>query len=202
MIAVVDYGIGNLQSVHKALGSLSVDSKVTDLKKDIDDASSIIFPGVGSFGDCLSNLENKNLLDPLMYAIKCGKPFLGICLGLQILFESSEESPGHDGLGVFKGNISKIEFETNDLKVPHMGWNQVDIKKDSRIFKGIPDKSWFYFVHSYKFDNDPLITDCTSEYGADFSALISSDNVFASQFHPEKSSNVGLQFLKNFSELN
>ncbi|MBT3475688.1 imidazole glycerol phosphate synthase subunit HisH [bacterium] len=201
MIAIIDYGFGNLRSVSKALSLLSIDSKITDSKKVIEDASSIIFPGVGSFGDCIKNLDDKKIIEPIKSSIKKGKPFLGICLGLQILFENSEESPGSIGFSFFKGSIDKIEFESNKLKVPHMGWNQVLFKGNSRLFRGIPDKSWFYFVHSFKSNINAHITDSISNYGDDFSSSISSDNIYATQFHPEKSSTVGLKVLKNFSQI-
>lgn len=201
MIAIVDYGFGNLKSVSKALSLLSIDSKITDQKKEIEDASSIIFPGVGSFGDCIKNLEDKKIFEPIKDSIKKGKPFLGICLGLQILFENSEESPGSMGFSFFKGSVDKIEFESKKLKVPHMGWNQVEFKGNSRLFKGIPNRSWFYFVHSFKSNVDSKITDSISNYGDDFASSICSDNIYATQFHPEKSSNVGLEVLRNFSKI-
>ena len=201
MIAIIDYGFGNLRSVSKALSLLSINSKITDSKQEIQDASAIIFPGVGSFGDCIKNLNDKDIIKPIKDSIKSGKPFLGICLGLQILFDSSEESPGSKGLSLLDGSIDKIQFESNNLKVPHMGWNQVEIKNTSKILKDIPNNSWFYFVHSYKSSVDEAFTDSVSNYGNDFASSISIDNIFATQFHPEKSSSLGLKVLKNFCEI-
>ena len=201
MIAIVDYGFGNLRSVSKALSLLSIDSKITDSKNVIEDSESIIFPGVGSFGDCIKNLEEKKILEPIKKSIQSGKPFLGICLGLQILFENSQESPDSVGLSMLEGGVDRIEFESNKLKVPHMGGNQVEFKKSSPLFEGVPNKSWFYFVHSYKTAIKDELTDSISSYGVDFSSSISLDNIFATQFHPEKSSSFGLKVLKNFSKL-
>ena len=199
MIAIVDYGFGNLKSVSKALSLLSIDSKITDQKKEIEDASSIIFPGVGSFGDCIKNLEDKKIFEPIKDSIKKGKPFLGICLGLQILFENSEESPGSMGFSFFKGSVDKIEFESKKLKVPHMGWNQVEFKGNSRLFKGIPNRSWFYFVHSFYCEpkNKKLILSKTNLEKFSFCSSVMLKNLIGVQFHPEKSSQAGINLLKN-----
>lgn len=200
MISIIDYGLGNLKSVHKALKSLGFTSKITSSIKDINNCNGIIFPGVGSFGDCMKELDNRGLIDSLKKSIGSGKPFMGICLGLQILFERSEESPNVEGLSILKGEISKIKFD-KDLKVPHMGWNKINIIKDSSILQGINSDTWMYFVHSFKFNNDLKITDSVSSYGEIFSASINKDNIFATQFHPEKSSKIGLTILKNFADL-
>ena len=200
MISIIDYGLGNLKSVHKALNSLGFTSKITSSIKDINNSNGIIFPGVGSFGDCMKELDNRGLINSLKKSISSGKPFMGICLGLQILFERSEESPNVEGLSILKGEISKIKFD-NDLKVPHMGWNKINIIKDSSILQGINSDTWMYFVHSFKFNNDLKITDSVSSYGEIFSASINKDNIFATQFHPEKSSEIGLTILKNFADL-
>jgi len=200
MISIIDYGLGNLKSVHKALKSLGFTSKITSSIKDINNSNGIIFPGVGSFGDCMKELDNRGLINSLKKSISSGKPFMGICLGLQILFERSEESPNVEGLSILKGEISKIKFD-NDLKVPHMGWNKINIIKDSSILQGINSDTWMYFVHSFKFNNDLKITDSVSSYGEIFSASINKDNIFATQFHPEKSSKIGLAILKNFADL-
>lgn len=200
MISIIDYGLGNLKSVHKALKSLGFTSKITSSIKDINNCNGIIFPGVGSFGDCMKELDNRGLIDSLKKSIGSGKPFMGICLGLQILFERSEESPNVEGLSILKGEISKIKFD-KDLKVPHMGWNKINIIKDSSILQGIDSDTWMYFVHSFKFNNDLEITDSVSSYGEIFSASINKDNIFATQFHPEKSSKIGLTILKNFADL-
>lgn len=200
MISIIDYGLGNLKSVHKALNSLGFTSKITSSIKDINNCNGIIFPGVGSFGDCMKELDKRDLINSLKKSISSGKPFMGICLGLQILFERSEESPNVEGLSILKGEISKIKFD-KDLKVPHMGWNKINIIKDSSILQGIDSDTWMYFVHSFKFNNDLKITDSLSSYGEIFSASINKDNIFATQFHPEKSSKVGLTILKNFADL-
>tara|TARA_B000000557_G_scaffold264124_1_gene268539 strand:- start:1450 stop:2058 length:609 start_codon:yes stop_codon:yes gene_type:complete len=200
MISIIDYGLGNLKSVHKALNSLGFTSKITSSIKDINNCNGIIFPGVGSFGDCMKELDKRDLINSLKKSISSGKPFMGICLGLQILFERSEESPNVEGLSILKGEISKIKFD-KDLKVPHMGWNKINIIKDSSILQGIDSDTWMYFVHSFKFNNDLEITDSVSSYGEIFSASINKDNIFATQFHPEKSSKIGLTILKNFADL-
>lgn len=200
MISIIDYGLGNLKSVHKALNSLGFTSKITSSIKDINNCNGIIFPGVGSFGDCMKELDKRDLINSLKKSISYGKPFMGICLGLQILFERSEESPNVEGLSILKGEISKIKFD-KDLKVPHMGWNKINIIKDSSILQGIDSDTWMYFVHSFKFNNDLEITDSVSSYGEIFSASINKDNIFATQFHPEKSSKIGLTILKNFADL-
>ena len=200
MISIIDYGLGNLKSVHKALNSLGFTSKITSSIKDINNCNGIIFPGVGSFGDCMKQLDDRGLINSLKKSISSGKPFMGICLGLQILFERSEESPNVEGLSILKGEISKIKFD-KDLKVPHMGWNKINIIKDSSILQGIDSDTWMYFVHSFKFNNDLKITDSVSSYGEIFSASINKDNIFATQFHPEKSSKVGLTILKYFADL-
>lgn len=200
MISIIDYGLGNLKSVHKALNSLGFTSKITSSIKDINNCNGIIFPGVGSFGDCMKELDKRDLINSLKKSISSGKPFMGICLGLQILFERSEESPNVEGLSILKGEISKIKFD-KDLKVPHMGWNKINIIKDSSILQGINSDTWMYFVHSFKFNNDLEITDSVSSYGEIFSASINKDNIFATQFHPEKSSKIGLTILKNFADL-
>ncbi|MBA4728752.1 MAG: imidazole glycerol phosphate synthase subunit HisH [Thermodesulfobacteriota bacterium] len=200
MISIIDYGLGNLKSVYKALKSLGFTSKITSSIKDIDNCNGIIFPGVGSFGDCMKQLDDRGLINSLKKSISSGKPFMGICLGLQILFERSEESPNVEGLSILKGEISKIKFD-KDLKVPHMGWNKINIIKNSKILQGINSDTWMYFVHSFKLNNDLKITDSVSSYGEIFSASINKDNIFATQFHPEKSSKIGLTILKNFADL-
>jgi|TARA_B100001029_G_scaffold15388_1_gene10297 glutamine amidotransferase len=201
MIAIVDYGFGNLQSVKKALSLLNCESTITTSIKKINSAHSIIFPGVGAFGDCINNLHEKDLFETLKNSIKQGKPFLGICLGLQILFEGSDETPEVEGLSIFTGNIDKIDFNKHKLKVPHMGWNQIEIKKKSKLLEDIENLSWMYFVHSYKLNTGSDITDTVSVYGDEFVSSISWENVYATQFHPEKSSRQGLQILKNFASI-
>ena len=203
MIAIVDYGMGNLRSVSKAFESQGFPVIVTRYSEDIERASGLVLPGVGAFGDCVKHLDEFGLTGPVKDFIHSGKPFLGICLGLQMLFEGSEESPGVKGLGILKGKVVRFpDFEKERLKVPHMGWNQIEIKKDVPVLEGIPDKSWFYFVHSYyPVPEDESVTAITSNYGIDFTAAVQSGNLFACQFHPEKSSAYGLRMLSNFASI-
>ncbi len=203
MIAIVDYGMGNLRSVSKAFQSQGFPVSVTNDSKDIESASGLVLPGVGAFGDCVKHLSELGLTDPIKEFISSGKPFLGICLGLQVLFEESEESPGTVGLGILRGKVVRFpRFEKEKLKVPHMGWNQIEIKKDVPVLEGIPNKSWFYFVHSYyAAPEDEGVIAVTSRYGFDFTAAVQTDNLFACQFHPEKSSTLGLRILNNFASI-
>lgn len=208
MIALIDYGVGNLYSVEKALkfggGEVKVTNSVTDLKK----AEKLVLPGVGAFGDCMKNLEATGLIPTILEQVLLHKPLLGICVGLQILFESSEESPNVRGLGVFKGEVKKIRAD--GLKIPHMGWNSIQIgRKDnlvkygsSKLLAGLEGKNYFYFVHSYHAvpSNENLVT-ATTNYGEDVTAAVELGKVFATQFHPEKSGDVGLKVLKNFVEM-
>ena len=204
MIALIDYGAGNIQSVIKALEYIGCDDIcVTSDKSVLASADAAILPGVGSFGHAMECLNNSGLTDAVKEFIAADKPFLGICLGLQMLFEESEESPGVQGLGVLKGKISLIPCDYGmDLKIPHIGWNSLDIKKPDGIFKDIPNDAYVYFVHSYylKADDENIVT-ATTEYGVHIHASVEKENVFACQFHPEKSSDVGLHILKNFVEL-
>ena len=200
MIAIIDYGAGNLQSVKKALDFLGYESVITDDEKIIEGASHIILPGVGSFGDAMDSIRKRGLEEVIKNAASGDKKFLGICLGLQLLFEESEESPGVKGLGVFKGSIVKIP-ENLGLKVPHMGWNSVDIKQNSGIFKDIENDSYFYFVQSFYLKNaDSEIVAGCAEYGAEIQCAVQKGRVAATQFHPEKSGEIGLKLLKNFAE--
>jgi glutamine amidotransferase len=198
MVAIIDYGAGNLQSVKKALDFLGYENEITLDKKKIADASHIILPGVGSFGDAMASIRERDLEDTIKSAANGDKPFLGICLGLQLLFEKSEESPNVDGLGIFKGSIVSIPKD-NGLKVPHIGWNSVELKQNSGIFDGIDENSYFYFVHSYYLNNaDEQLVAATTNYGVEIQCAVQKGNVCATQFHPEKSSEVGLKLLKNF----
>lgn len=200
MIAVIDYGAGNLSSVKKALDYLGVESEITQDREKISNASHIILPGVGSFGDALKSMRERGLDGVTKEAAMSGKPFLGICLGLQLLFESSEESPGVEGLGILKGKIVKIP-KGDGLKVPHIGWNSVSLKQKDGIFSGIDDNSYFYFVHSYYLkgaDGDAVAG--TTEYGVEIECAVQKGNICATQFHPEKSGKSGLKLLKNFIE--
>ena len=201
MIAIIDYDAGNLRSVEKALLSLGEDVVVTRKKDEIMNASKVILPGVGSFGDCMGKLKDYDLIEVIHNTVNSGKPFLGICLGLQLLYESSEESVGTKGLSILKGNIVKIP-DKEGIKVPHMGWNSIDIATDKKLFKGIKDQSCVYFVHSYYLDaknKDEVAATC--HYSTTIDASVEKDNVFACQFHPEKSGDVGLKIIKNFIEI-
>ena len=200
MIAVIDYGVGNLFSVSKAVEAVGAEVEVTGDADRIRAADKLILPGVGAFGDCMRNLQSAGLDGLIVDQIESGKPLMGICVGLQILFEGSEESPNVAGLGVFKGMIKRIRAE--GLKIPHMGWNRVIRNEELGIRNGqlprITD-SFFYFVHSYHaVPAERSIIAATTDYGETLTAAVSRDNIFAVQFHPEKSGDVGLQVLKNF----
>ncbi|MCX8022531.1 MAG: imidazole glycerol phosphate synthase subunit HisH [Syntrophorhabdaceae bacterium] len=201
MIAVVDYGMGNLKSVINGFRRLGGEVKVTSKKGDLYEADGIVLPGVGSFGKCVKNLENLELFAPLRELILKGKPYLGICLGMQLLFEESEESPGIQGLSILKGKV--VRFPSNlKLKVPHMGWNGIKIKKEHGILKGIKDNAYFYFVHSYYcIPEEEDVVATTTNYGVEFASSVQKGNLFACQFHPEKSQRTGLMMLKNFIEM-
>ena len=198
MVAIIDYGVGNLQSVKKALDFIGAKSIITADENEINAASHIILPGVGSFGDAMHSIREKGLEDVIKKSADGSKHFLGICLGLQLLFESSEESPGVDGLGIFKGSIVTIPKD-NGLKVPHIGWNSVSLKQTDGIFEGLRDNSYFYFVHSYYLkDADEDVVAGTTEYGVPIQCAVQKGRVCATQFHPEKSSEAGLTILRNF----
>ena len=201
MIAIIDYDAGNLKSVEKALKYLGQDVIVSRDSSEILQADKVILPGVGSFGDAMNNLDHFNLVDTIKKVAEKDTPFLGICLGLQLMFESSDEGPGVKGLGLLPGKILRIP-KSGDLKIPHMGWNNIKVKEGSRLFKGLPDNPYVYFVHSYYLQaDDEDIVAATTEYGVKIHAAVEKDNIFACQFHPEKSSTVGLQILKNFVSL-
>ena len=202
MIAVIDYGAGNLQSVVKALNYINCDCIITDKENDILNAEGAILPGVGSFADAMSCMKNSGADKAVLDFVKTGKPFLGICLGLQLLFDDSDESRGVQGLGLLKGSITKIPNQDNTLKIPHMGWNSLDILKNDGIFKNIPQNSYVYFVHSYylKAESENIVAARTN-YGVDIDAAVQYQNIYATQFHPEKSGHVGLQILKNFADI-
>ncbi|HVN23062.1 MAG TPA: imidazole glycerol phosphate synthase subunit HisH [Syntrophorhabdales bacterium] len=199
MIAIVDYGMGNLRSVTNAFARLGASIVVTSDRNAIATARAIVLPGVGAFGKCMENLVRFDLLDVLLDQINKGKPYLGICLGLQMLFESSEEAPGVKGLGLVKGSVKRFK---NELKVPHMGWNQVEQTKGSQLFKGIRQGEHFYFVHSfYPEPTEEELIASTTDYGKPFASSVERENIFACQFHPEKSQRVGLHLLQNFIDL-
>jgi len=206
MIVVVDYGMGNLKSVQNAADFLGVKVKVSDSKNTLKRAKKIVFPGVGHFGRTVKELRKRKIFNILRERINEGVPFLGICIGMQVLFDSSQESPGVKGLGLIKGRVKS--FKSKELVVPHMGWNQVGINKqsqeakDNKLFKGVKDKSYFYFVHSYYCvpeEKDIIIT--TTNYGVDFASSIHKDNIWALQFHTEKSQRLGLRVFNNFIKL-
>ncbi len=201
MVAILDYGAGNLMSVKKALDFIGAKSIVTADKGEIERASHIILPGVGSFGDAMSAMERNSLTETVKNAALSGKPFLGICLGLQLLFAESEESPGAKGLSLLDGNISLIP-KKGDLKVPHMGWNSVSVRRQGSLFKDIPDNSYFYFVHSYYLNSaDDAAVIGVAHYGVEIQCAVQKGNLCAVQFHPEKSGETGLKLLKNFLEM-
>ncbi len=202
-IAIIDYGAGNLRSVQKALEKLGFSSTVTKDKGAIEASGAIILPGVGAFDPAIKELKGSGLIDLLKSQITKGKPFLGLCLGMQILFEESEEGK-EKGLGLIKGKVKKFNFKKEQgLKVPHMGWNNLSIKKgDSPIMRNIRDNSKVYFVHSYYCETkEPGDILTSTDYGGDFVSSVGSKNIFALQFHPEKSGDIGLEILKNFGEL-
>ena len=200
MIAIIDYGVGNLFSVEKALAALGADAKITSDARTIAAADKIVLPGVGAFGDCMENLTATGLIPTIKDFVKTGKPMLGICVGLQILFEGSEESIGVAGLGLLKGKVRRIQAP--GLKVPHMGWNSLTIKSPRQslyLFQGLSEKPYVYFVHSYHaVPQDSSIVTATTEYGSELTAAVAKGNIQATQFHPEKSGDVGLAILKNF----
>lgn len=215
MIAIIDYDMGNLRSVQKGFERAGHPAIITREPKDIMDASHVVLPGVGAFRDCMENLNKYGLIEPILNAIDKGKPFLGICLGLQLLFTESDEFGTHNGLDIIKGKVLRFPFDENErLKIPHMGWNDIKIRvrgqgagvkenQSSPIFNGIPDNSYFYFVHSYYvYPEDLDIISSTTEYGIKFVSSIWKDNIFACQFHPEKSQKLGLKILENFGNIN
>ena len=202
MIAIIDYGAGNIKSVYKALKFIGADCKVTSDKDEILNADGAILPGVGSFGDAMDTMTKRGIKDTIIEYTKSGKPFLGICLGLQLLFPESEETPGVKGLDIFKGTITKIPNQNRTLKIPHMGWNNISIKQKNGIFKDIEGEPYVYFVHSFYLKaQDKDIVAATTQYGIEIDAAVQKGNIIATQFHPEKSGEVGLKMLKNFVEM-
>ncbi|PIU40909.1 MAG: imidazole glycerol phosphate synthase subunit HisH [Candidatus Omnitrophica bacterium CG07_land_8_20_14_0_80_42_15] len=205
MIAIIDYGMGNLKSVSKAFQMVGAQAKVTDNPNDLSDAKAVVLPGVGAFARAMANLTELDILPAITRIIKDGKPFLGICLGLQLLFTESEEHGTHRGLDILKGKVKRFDLQ---LKTPHMGWNEVKIKSPQstvhspQLFEDIADNSYFYFVHTYYVDpDDKGIIIGTTKYGKDFASAVNKDNIWGVQFHPEKSSELGLKFLENFCKL-
>lgn len=201
MVAIIDYDAGNIKSVEKAMKLLKQEVVVTRDPETILSADKVILPGVGSFGDAMGKIRQYDLEKVIHEVVERRIPFLGICLGLQLLFERSEESPGVQGLGILKGEILRIP-ETEGLKVPHMGWNSLEFSGDGRLFQGIPEDAYVYFVHSYYLKaEEPEIVTARTDYGTEIHASVEKGQIFACQFHPEKSSDVGLRILKNFVEL-
>lgn len=197
MIAIIDYGMGNLFSVEKAFVKLGAEVVVTSDAKTIAAADKVVLPGVGAFGDCMKNLEASGLIPIIMETAASGKPFLGICLGLQVMFEGSEEAPGTKGLGIFKGLVKKMIAP--ELKIPHMGWNSLKMAERSPLLDNLPENPYVYFVHSFHaVPSEENIVTAFVEYGGKVTAAVGKNNVQAMQFHPEKSSSVGLKILENF----
>ena len=200
MIAIIDYGMGNLFSVEKAFVKLGADVVVTSDAESIAKADKVVLPGVGAFGDCMRNLEASGLIPIIMETVASGKPFLGICLGLQVMFEGSEEAPSTKGLGIFKGHVKKIV--ASELKIPHMGWNSLKLAERSPLLDNLPENPYVYFVHSFHaVPSEENIVTAFVEYGGKVTAAVGKNNVQAMQFHPEKSSSVGLKILENFVKL-
>ncbi len=201
MVAIVDYDAGNIKSVEKAVRFLGEEACITRDRDTLRNAAKVILPGVGAFGDAMQKLQQYGLADTIRDVIQKGTSFLGICLGLQLLFERSEESEGVEGLGILKGEILRIP-DTPGLKIPHIGWNSLSYPNPGTLFAGIPEQSYVYFVHSYYLKAaDERIVTAEAEYGTRIHAAVEKDNVFACQFHPEKSSETGLRMLRNFLTL-
>ena len=200
MTAIIDYGAGNLQSVEKALRHIGCGCFVTADPAELRQARAAVLPGVGAFGDAMKSLRARGLEEPIRAFIASGKPFLGICLGLQLLFESSEESPGVAGLGLLKGKILRLPAGSG-LKIPHIGWNSLSVGKPGGLFAGVEGEPYVYFVHSYYLQAEEDVVAATAEYGATIHAAVQKDNLLACQFHPEKSGEVGLKLLRNFKAM-
>ena len=201
MIAIIDYDAGNIKSVEKAMRYLGQDVEITRDRERILAADKVILPGVGAFGDAMEKIRQYGLEEVIRQVVDRGTPFLGICLGLQLLFEESEESPGAKGLGILKGKIRRIPGGEG-LKIPHMGWNTLELSGDGRLFRGVPEEPFVYFVHSYYLEaQEEEIVKAVTWYGTKIHASVEKGNVFACQFHPEKSSSTGLLMLENFVEL-
>ena len=201
MITIIDYGMGNLRSVQKGFERIGHQAQVTNDPAEVDRASKLVLPGVGAFEDAMIELKRREMIQPVLAAIDSGKPFLGICLGLQLLFETSYENGRHEGLGVLKGEVVRFDLPS-EYSVPHMGWNQLSIPRRAPILEGIEEGAHFYFVHSYYVvPRDPNVVSTTTDYHQPFCSMIWRDNLFATQFHPEKSQADGLRVLQNFAEL-
>ena len=200
MIATIDYGAGNLQSVEKALRHLGCQCQITADPGELAAAQAAVLPGVGAFGDAMGQLRARGLEEPIRQFVSSGKPFLGICLGLQILFEESEESPGVKGLGLLRGRVLRLPKESG-LKIPHIGWNSLSVGKPGGLFAGVEGEPYVYFVHSYYLRAEEDVVTATAEYGTTIHAAVQKGNLLACQFHPEKSGQVGLSLLENFKAM-
>ena len=200
MIAIIDYGAGNLQSVEKALRHLGCQCQITADPGELAAAQAAVLPGVGAFGDAMGQLRARGLEEPIRQFVSSGKPFLGICLGLQILFEESEESPGVKGLGLLRGRVLRLPKESG-LKIPHIGWNSLSVGKPGGLFAGVEGGPYVYFVHSYYLRAEEDVVTATAEYGTTIHAAVQKGNLLACQFHPEKSGQVGLSLLENFKAM-
>lgn len=199
MVAIVDYGMGNLRSVQKAFERIGAEARVIQAPRALADARGIVLPGVGAFGQAMVNLRAAGWVEPLRDACARGIPFIGICLGMQLLFESSEEMGQHEGLGILQGSVRRFSGE---LKVPQMGWNQIHIKQASPLLRDVADGSYAFFVHSYYCaPRDRSLVLATTDYGIEFASVVGRGNVFGAQFHPEKSQAVGLRMLENFARI-
>jgi imidazole glycerol-phosphate synthase subunit HisH len=200
-IVIIDYGMGNLRNVQKAFERIGAEARITRSKKEILAASAIVLPGVGAFKDCMENLEKYGLIAPLLKCVKGGKPYLGICLGLQILFGESEEFGSHKGLGLIDGRVVRFKPDT-EHKVPHMGWNTIEVQKECPFLEEVRDGTFFYFVHSYYVvPEEKKWVSTLTQYGVPFTSSVWKENIFATQFHPEKSQENGLKILENFVRL-
>ena len=200
MIAIIDYGMGNLRSVEKGFLKLGINAKVTNRPEVIEKADGVVLPGVGAFRECMKELTDLKLIDAVVNTIKQNKPYLGICLGLQVLFSEAEEFGRCAGLDIFRGKV--LKFPESALKVPHMGWNEIKKQKENPLLEGIKDREYFYFVHSfYVAPEDNSVVLATTDYGVEFTSMVCRDNIFAVQFHPEKSQTTGLKLLENFGKI-
>ncbi|OCL26174.1 imidazole glycerol phosphate synthase, glutamine amidotransferase subunit [Orenia metallireducens] len=201
MIKIIDYGMGNLRSVQKSFEKVGYQAEITNKKEEILNADGVVLPGVGAFKDAMENIQKLDLIDTIHQVVKEGKPFLGICLGFQLLFSESTEFGYTKGLDIISGSVKKFP-DNLGLKIPHMGWNQLNLKQDNQIYDGLTDGEFQYFVHSYYVETeDKDVIGATTDYGIEFVSSIVKDNVYGAQFHPEKSSDKGLQVLKNFGKI-
>ena len=198
MIGIIDYGMGNLRSVQKAFEFLGYEAEIIDNRKDIKKADKIVLPGVGAFADAIETIRKKEFDKAIFEAVDEKKPFLGICLGMQMVFDVSYENGEYEGLGLIKGTVKRLP---DTVKIPHIGWNNLDIKKREPLFKGVGESPYVYFVHSYYLETDAPVVSATTFYGKEIQVAVQKDNIYALQFHPEKSGDIGLKILDNFGGL-